>query len=139
MNFKELKDVEPGTILHDEIKDGIRFIVMRGPSALCAYVGVPSDHPLAGFDYEGVPVNCHGGLTFSREGGDEWPEGWYWYGWDYAHAGDAVLFDRQYGLGDDVEWAVDDVIKDSWGAIYDFRELARLAEKIAAKTPTSSA
>lgn len=33
------------------------------------------------------PVNVHGGVTFSGEGGKQLPEG-FWWGFDCAHAGD---------------------------------------------------
>ena len=39
--WEELKELKSGAILHDEFDEGIRFIVMRGPSHLCAYIGIP--------------------------------------------------------------------------------------------------
>ena len=57
---------EVGRIVFDKFEDGIRFIVMRGPASWCAYVGIPNDHPLAGFDYDSLAdINAHGGLTFA--------------------------------------------------------------------------
>lgn len=46
---------------------------------LCGYVHLPENHPLSGFDYDDIPISCHGGLTFS-EGG--------LIGFDCAHSGD---------------------------------------------------
>lgn len=45
---------------------GLDCLIVRGPSgALCGYVGVPELHPAYGKDYDTVPVDCHGGLTFA--------------------------------------------------------------------------
>lgn len=136
--WDELRAVEAGTILLDKFNDGVRFIIMRGPASLCAYVGVPSDHPLAGFDYDDLCIDCHGGLTFAASGDTEnsWPPGFYWYGWDYSHAGDRSFYSDDLNLhpiGDERRWLVEDVEKGSWSAIYDFRRQMKLAEKIAAK------
>ena len=133
LTWEQLKQEESGTILHDVFEDGVRFIVMRGPSSLCAYVGIPTEHPLAGFDYDDLVIDAHGGLTFAREGKDAWPKGFYWYGWDYGHSGDKSFYyddmPQLLSLGDK-EWLVKDVVEDSWSAIYDFRQLLKLAEKI---------
>lgn len=103
----------------DRIEDGIRLVVTRGPCSWNGYLGVPSDHPLAGHLYDDLPLDCHGGLTFADEGnGKTFPKGWFWYGFDYAH------------LGDD-NHTVEDVIKEVERVAWDFRKLARLAEKIA--------
>lgn len=69
---------------------------------LNGYVGVPLKHPGAGSKmerivgrdidtkYDDIDVDVHGGLTFSGvgEGGDLRPQGFYWFGFDCAHAGD---------------------------------------------------
>jgi len=133
--WDELKHKAIGAILHDEFKDGVRFIVMRGPASLCAYLGVPSDHPLAGHNYDDLLVDCHGGLTFAGSG-ENWPTGWYWYGWDYAHAGDYCFYYDEPPLAGNFDhskehkWLLAEVIQDSWSAIYDFKKLVRLAEVI---------
>ena len=137
--WEELVKTESGTILHDEYDEGLRFIVMRGPCSLCAYVGLPSAHPLAGHNYDDLPVSAHGGLTFAAEGHDAWPEGFYWYGWDYGHSGDSAFYYSDPKLThifegrhqDEKKWLVKDVVADSWGALYDFKHLMHLAEAIA--------
>ena len=59
-----------------------------------AYVGIPKNHPFYGKDYEYVDdfVDVHGGVTFS---GDEVlgykKEGVWWFGIDFAHAGDICV------------------------------------------------
>jgi len=131
VTFDEAKALPIGTVFVDRFDEGVRFIIMRGPCSLCAYIGVPSDHPLAGHPYDNVRIDCHGGLTFSDKFTDKFP-GWYFYGWDYGHCGDKPFYERSYE-GSDKAWSVDDVDKDSWSAIYDFKRLIRLSEDIARK------
>lgn len=146
--FRKLLNVESGTILADWYEDGVRVLIMRGPGSLCAYIGVPSGHPLAGFDYDDIPLDCHGGLTFSRSEDQKlkdgtnnlWPSGYWWYGWDYAHAGDFSFTDlrpeimaikmKYESFGQDKQWTVDEVKNDIRDVVYDFKKLINLAEKI---------
>lgn len=81
----------------------------------CAYVRLPKNHPYYNLPYDDIPIDCHGGLTFSqmtgfaplkkkvwksRFLGSVWGGSWeyedinkgYWIGWDYAHAGDYVPY-----------------------------------------------
>lgn len=45
---------------------GLDCLIVRNPwGALCGYVGVPPEHPWHGRDYEAIPVECHGGVTFA--------------------------------------------------------------------------
>lgn len=125
---------ESGTIVFDKFENGLRFIVMRGPAAFCGYVGVPKDHPLAGFDHDFLQfIDVHGGLTFSSASKGGWPEGYFWYGWDYAHAGDKSVYDHNinYPFPDtDKDWTLGEVIDDSYMAVQNFQTLMRLAEEI---------
>ena len=135
--FEDIAQDVTGTIYEDYFDEGIRVLIMRGPCSLCAYLGVPVGHPLAGHSYEDLSVEAHGGLTFASEGGrDTWPEGWYWYGIDYAHAGDYnFYFDEHPSIfttpTQDKKWTVEEVKADLWGTIYDFKKLVRLSETIA--------
>ncbi len=127
-----------GKIVHDVFEDGLRFIIMRGPASFCAYVGIPIDHPLAGYGYDMLPINAHGGLTFASEGGKQtWPEGYYWYGWDYVHVGDVSVYEHDKRFGSPREggkdWTIKEIISDSWSALYDFKNLMKLSEAIAKK------
>jgi hypothetical protein len=121
------------TVYLDEQSEGIRTVVLRGPASVNAYLGVPVGHPLAGGSYDDLSLDVHGGLTF---GGTfkEFP-GWYFYGWDYAHAGDKMLHTREVIaiIGEDRDgryWSPEDVISEARDAEYDFRKLVRLAERI---------
>ncbi len=68
---------------------------------LCGYVGVPAGHPSYEADYETVPVEVHGGLTFAskcshgaedraicHKVGPGEPDDVWWLGFDCAHLGD---------------------------------------------------
>ena len=79
--------------------DGLKCLIIRHLELghLCGYVAVPKGHPCYGKDYSHIPyddlfpVKVHGGLTFSREGnGNTWPKGYWWLGFDCAHAWDLV-------------------------------------------------
>lgn len=124
--------MESGTILKDSFDEGVRTLIMRGRRALCAYVGIPLGHPLAGHNYDDIPIPCHGGLTYAGEGSEGYrPVGFYWYGWDYAHFGDRAFFDFDFSSSfPRQEWLVKDVESDMWEAVYDFKKLVKLAEVI---------
>lgn len=140
LTWKEVVESEVGRIFYDAIDDGVRIFVVRGPAAVCAYLGCPKDHPLAGFDYDSIPMQVHGGLTFAGEGkgGGGWPEGWYWYGWDYAHAGDRSTYDDKHPdmsayKREAKRWLPKEVVAEARDAAWDFRRLMKLAERIALK------
>ena len=109
----------------------------RQPYAWCVYLGVPLDHPLAGFDYDNIPLSVHGGLTFAREGegGKYRPKGWYWYGWDYGHCDDASVYDFKSVTTFDAgkKWTLKEVKDEAQYAAWDFAKLKSLTERIANK------
>lgn len=132
----DLSSVAAGTILVDDYAYDVRYLVVRGPMALCAYVGVPVDHPLAFVDYSSLPLQCHGGLTFSGEGSTSLPSGWYWFGWDYGHPGDKPFYDLYFiGSMDLHEWRVDEVNAEAGTVAWRFRLLCDLAERISRRLP----
>ena len=76
--WEELTSDKVGTIYVDKTDGNLRYLVMRGPASLCAYIGVALDHPIAGKHYDFIDINVHGGLTFSQEGnGKQWPKGFF--------------------------------------------------------------
>lgn len=136
--WEELVAMEAGTIVEDYYDDGVRILIVRGPADMCVYLGMPEDHPISGFDYDSLPVEAHGGLTFCGSA-DYLPEGYYWYGFDYGHSGDySFYYDTipinmsLHRLGDK-KWLVEDIKKDIWSAVYSFKQIASLAEKIVSK------
>ena len=83
---------------------GYPCLIVRGPSgALCGYVGVPEGHPYYETGCDNVPVEAHGGLTFSshcQHGSEDHsichvpapgePDNVWWLGFDCAHLGDVT-------------------------------------------------
>jgi hypothetical protein len=78
---------------------GLPCLIVRNTlGVLCGYVGVPEGHWAYLRHYDDVPVDVHGGLTFSDkcQGGDETraichiadDDRVWWLGFDCAHAGD---------------------------------------------------
>lgn len=132
------KDIaEVGTMAADWFEDGTRIIVLRGPTCFCSYLGIAKDHPLANHDYDDLPIDCHGGLTYAGEGLRGAPEGYFWYGYDYGHCDDYSHMPKISGIvklrGKD--WTLDEVVTDAWGAVYDFKRLLKISERIS-RSPT---
>ena len=61
---------------------------MQGDYCPCAYLGVPQSHWLANMDT--LEFDCHWGLTFRGTSSHAELAGFYWFGWDYGHAGDLL-------------------------------------------------
>ena len=137
--FKKLAKDPVGKIYVDRFEDNIRVLIMRGPASLCAYLGIPEAHPLAGTDYDDLSITCNGGLTYSsgaigkglmkadKPEKSLWPEGYYWYGWDHAHCDDLCFYDldssslatyKQHSKA----WTVKDVEDEIWNAVCDLKE-----------------
>ncbi len=145
-DFKwDLLDAKPGHIAFDWHEKGMRVIVLRGPASWNAYVGVPVDHPAAGHSYDDVPVSVHGGLTFSSEGKGThgFAEGYWWYGWDYAHSGDCADYYHRESIGikchGEKHWTAEEVKQEASFALYDFERVMRLCEKSSGKSLTTPA
>lgn len=84
--FEELRRDPMGTVYVDEQRGELRCIIARGLMSLCAYVGLPMDHPLAQKHRNEIQIEVHGGFSFCEEGsGEVLPKGTWLYGWDYAH------------------------------------------------------
>jgi hypothetical protein len=139
--FRECAEDTQSKIYFDYFDEGVRVLIIRGPASVNCYLGVPMSHPLAGFDYDSLPVECHGGLTFSKEGDDSpYPKGFWWYGYDYGHCDDLSFCDLRYSVdrkNNAHPWTPEEVKKDAWSAIYSFRKLMQLAERIYFKCPVS--
>lgn len=91
---------EPDRCYWIDEKTGLDCLIVRASShgGLCGYVGVTNEHPYFMANYNDVPANVHGGLTY----GDTCQEGGsichvprpgrdanvYWLGFDCAHSGD---------------------------------------------------
>lgn len=106
-DFSDCAKDAGGTIYADWMDGDLRCLIMRGPCSLCAYIGVPEGHPFYGKEYDELDIDCHGGLTFASGPYKQWPEGFWWLGWDYAHYKDTVFYDLERGAGyDSMPWNV---------------------------------
>ena len=105
MTFEELAALEPMTVVYQCDYGILKGAIIRAPGSLCAYIGVPSWHNLSDTHYTGTSriegdfikgydvndnINVHGGLTFS--GTIDFLPDYWWFGWDYSHAGDAIFY-----------------------------------------------
>ena len=68
-----------------ELKCYIRRVPRSGH--LCGYVHLTQDNDYFGMDYDRIPVNCHGGLTYASEHDNQWV-----IGFDCAHFADLQPF-----------------------------------------------
>jgi len=134
--YEEIARDKISTVYHDKWEDGMRFVILRGPNSLCAYIGISKDHLLAGFSYDGFPVEAHGGLTYARDSLEgikndmEW-----WYGWDYGHCNDFVFYHlednyKEFADDNDTKWTVEMVRDDSWSTLHSMKNLAKLIQEI---------
>lgn len=130
-NIIEYKSEREQEILKQGYENGIKFVIMSLGTHPCCYIGVNKNHELAGFHYDDIPLQVHGGLTYSDEGAGEYlPEGYYWYGWDYAHAGDYTGYDTGIiDRSDNKRYTLEDLESDIWDATWQFSKIKSLIEK----------
>ncbi len=88
---KEMQYISPLIERVEEVLDkgtyrGYDYLIMSFGTHPCAYVAIPKKSKYHGLYYDDVPVQCHGGLTFSSARPDM--DGQWCIGWDYTHAGD---------------------------------------------------
>ena len=108
MEYK-YKRGQPAFALDRGVYDGYEYLVISLGRHPCGYVILTEDNKYFGKFYDDIPINCHGGLTFSDSKISflEWSEKYkcmvrtsikdkWIIGWDYAHYGDYTVFDR-YG------------------------------------------
>lgn len=89
------------TMLDEDIYKGFHYAIVSLGSHPCAYVELPEHHKYYGKDYDEIPIECHGGLTYSSSDGiasrnSPLRRDGFWIGWDYAHLNDYVyrIFDH---------------------------------------------
>ena len=115
-------------ILDEGIYNNFHYAIVSLGSHPCAYVELPKEHKWYGKYYDNIPIDCHGGLTYSSTQGIICPlnnpnhRDGYWIGWDYAHYGDYVYNDfNDFGFAYDFN---------DFGFAYDFNDFGfALGEK----------
>src|SRR6476659_2800070 len=89
LGWAEVVNAPMGHVFFDITVDGVLDRIWRGHAYLLAAVAVPASHPLAGFSPNQFPIDVHWGVNAT------WTEnGWYFYRWDYGHAGDCCIGDK---------------------------------------------
>lgn len=78
-------------------KNGIEFkcYIRRQPRAghLCGYVHLTPDSDFYGYEYDDIPVDCHGGLTYGSDHDGEWV-----IGFDCGHFVDLQPFYTEHEI-----------------------------------------
>jgi hypothetical protein len=74
---------------------GIYYLIKQNPHmySWLAYIKLPDKHKWVKKNYDDIPLDCHGGLTFKATvtGKENHWQGFTkgtWIGWDYGHVGD---------------------------------------------------
>ena len=85
-------------MLDEGIYKGFHYAILSYGSHPCAYVELPTEHPLYPLydEDELAYIDCHGGITYFSTTGlirpsDENHRDGHWIGWDYAHCMDYIL------------------------------------------------
>lgn len=70
-------------VLEEGTYKGIPYRIVSLGTHPCAYIGIAEDQPYYQCSYYSIPIDVHGGLTY-----ENFEDGIWWIGWDYAHASD---------------------------------------------------
>lgn len=103
--------------------NGYEYAIVSYGTHPCAYIKLPEGHKYYGLGYDKIPVECHGGLTYSSNTFHVIPEniGW-WIGWDYNHGGDyydAFFPLKSYGK----KWTTTEILEEVKDVVHQLIEL----------------
>jgi len=106
---------------------GLKCRVLDSPfQGYNGYVGIPKEHPAWRKNYNDLPIDVHGGLTFSEMGKEDdanWPDPELcWFGFDTAHSGDWVGYSPERGGR---RWTVASVADETENMARQFAEMDR--------------
>lgn len=69
-------------------------VLMQAMAFRTGYVGLPKENKYFGKKYDGIPVGCHGGLTYSNNSLiDQDDKDTWWIGFDTGHCFDGYDFE----------------------------------------------
>ena len=127
--FEELVHAPKGTVYGmgtDPENSDIRWLILRGPASLCAYIGVPEGNALCHYGF-GLPLRVHGGITFagslpSHVQQDDGVQ-YYWFGWDYGHYTDQTLLPEILHVLRGKKWSISEVRDEVDEALKEFKNL----------------
>ena len=86
--------INPPERLADGEYKGFHFYVLTLGTHPCAYVDV-TDSDLNGTHYTDINIECHCGLTYSRDYLHTVDKKGWFIGWDYAHYGDFAGYELE--------------------------------------------
>ena len=92
------KRLNPPEMLADGEYNGFHFYVLSFGTHPCAYIDV-TETDLNGKDYTDIDINCHFGLTYSREYLNTVDKKGWFIGWDYAHYCDFAGYELEMPIG----------------------------------------
>ena len=132
MIYQQTRLKEPEILASGEYK-GYNYYVLSQGTHPCGYVEIPKNSKYFNVDYDNIPVECHGGLTYGRGflvGEATIDDNRYFIGWDYAHYGDYA----GYWIGSieeslhvfDAKYTTEDIIRECKDVI---EQLIRLEEE----------
>jgi len=110
----------PDRVLSHGEHAGFQWVVVHNTLGYrCGYVRIPVGHPWHGQDYNDIPAEVHGGLTFAEMDlpcDKPGPDDAYWIGFDCAHCDDLpdpnlpsrLAFSLFGGIGDHI-WTQSEV------------------------------
>lgn len=109
---------------------GYNFYILSLGMYPVAYVEVPIEHKYCNKHYDDINIEVHGGLTYSSDcllvkiNPDEYAPGYWFIGWDYAHAGDYVGFQERYPetQRNDKKWTTEEIFEDVKSVIKQLKE-----------------
>lgn len=123
MVYKKRGDIE---ILDNGVYNGYQYWIVSYGSHPCAYVELPKDHKYYGKDYADIPIDCHGGITYS--GCHDKISNSFLIGWDYAHCDDYLYCNSTKFLGSDVQSFLDSGKK--WTTEEIFEEVKQVIDQL---------
>lgn len=102
-----------GTRLAEGTCRGYQYIVVSYGSHPCCYIRLMESDKFYNSEYDDIPLNCHGGLTYKSSNGLQGKPG-TWIGWDYAHWGDYVYLGPGFNslASDEKRWTTDELVAD---------------------------
>ena len=110
-NQRSPEQLAAGTFL------GYSYYVLSFGTHPCAYVGHPRNNKYFGQNCDDIPVECHGGLTYSSHKLHTVDHTGWFIGWDYAHWGDYVGYLPASLNEGNKQYTTVEMVEDCWEVI----------------------
>lgn len=112
-------------LFHNTYK-GYEFCILSLGTHPCAYVNIPKNSKYYKKHYGDIPVDCHGGLTYSDDklNVDIKQDSCWWIGWDYAHCDDYRPFSC-ISFREGKKWTTGEIFREVKDVINQLREVEK--------------